>query len=46
MPYTVIYPNGTEQKFHIRGVAELYASLYQGRVVGAPQLTIVERKAA
>lgn len=41
MPYTVIYPNGTEQKFYIRSVAEIYANLYKGRVVGKPQLKIV-----
>jgi hypothetical protein len=46
MPYTVIYPNGTEQKFYIRSVAEMYAAVNKGRVVGRPQLTIVERKAA
>ena len=46
MEYTVVYPNGTEQKFYIRGVAEMYAQINGGRVVGKPQLTLVERKAA
>jgi hypothetical protein len=46
MPYTVIYPNGTQQQFYIRSVAELYQTINGGRIVGVPQLTIVERKAA
>jgi hypothetical protein len=46
MPYTVIYPNGTQQQFYIRSVAEMYANINGGRIVGVPQLTIVERKAA
>ena len=46
LEYTVVYPNGTEQKFYIRGVAEMYAQINGGRVVGKPQLTLVERKAA
>ena len=46
MPYTVIYPNGTEQKFNIRAVAELYAQINGGRVVGKPQLILVDKLAA
>ncbi len=46
MEYTVIYPNGTEQKFYIRSVAELYARINGGRVVGKPQLVLVDRLAA
>lgn len=46
MEYTVIYPNGTEQKFYIRGVAELYATINGGRVVGRPELKLVDKLAA
>ena len=46
MEYTVIYPNGTQQQFYVRAVAEMYAAINRGRVVGRPQLTIVERRAA
>ena len=46
MPYTVIYPNGTEQKFYVRSVAEMYARLHGGRVVGKPQLILVDKLAA
>ena len=46
MEYTVIYTTGREQKFYIRGVAEMYASLYGGRVVGVPQLKLVDKLAA
>jgi hypothetical protein len=46
MEYTVIYPNGTQEKFHIRAVAELYASNKGGRVVGKPVLKLVDRLAA
>jgi len=46
MEYTVIYPSGQQQQFYLRSVAELYASLHKGRVVGKPTLTVVERKAA
>lgn len=42
MEYTVVYPNGTEEKFYIRAMAELYASNKGGRVVGKPQLKIVD----
>lgn len=46
MNYTVIYPDGTQEKFHIRAVAELYASNKGGRIVGKPQLVLVDRLAA
>ena len=46
MPYTVIYPNGTEQKFYVRSVAEMYAKIHGGRVVGVPQLKLVDKLAA
>jgi hypothetical protein len=46
MSYTVIYPNGTQQQFYIRSVAEMYAQIGGGRVVGKPQLKLVDRLAA
>ena len=46
MEYTVIYPNGSSQKFYIRAVAEMYASINGGRVVGRPELKLVDRLAA
>ena len=46
MEYTVIYPNGTTMKFYVRAVAELYASINGGRVVGKPELKLVDKKAA
>jgi hypothetical protein len=46
MEYTVKYPNGTEQKFYIRSVAEMYAKINGGRVVGDPQLKLVDKLAA
>ena len=46
MEYTVVYPNGTEQKFYIRSVAEMYAQIRGGRVVGKPQLILVDKLAA
>jgi hypothetical protein len=46
MGYTVIYPNGTEQKFYVRAVAEMYAKNGGGRVVGKPQLILVDKLAA
>jgi hypothetical protein len=46
MSYTVLYPNGTQQQFYIRSVAEMYAQLRGGRVVGKPQLKLVDRLAA
>lgn len=46
MEYTVIFPNGTTMKFYVRAVAELYASINGGRVVGRPELKLVDKKAA
>jgi hypothetical protein len=46
MEYTVIYPNGTEQKFYLRSVAELYATINGGRIVGKPELKLVDKLAA
>jgi hypothetical protein len=46
MAYTVVYPNGTEQKFYVRAVAEMYASINGGRVVGKPELKLVDKLAA
>jgi hypothetical protein len=46
MEYTVVYPNGTTQKFYIRSVAEMYAQINGGRVVGVPQLKLVDKLAA
>jgi len=41
MNYLVIYKDGTEQYFYIRGMAEMNARLYDGRVVGKPKLTLI-----
>ena len=41
MKYIVIYSDGTEQMFYIRGMAEMNARLYDGRVVGKPTLRLV-----
>jgi hypothetical protein len=46
MAYTVVYPNGTTQQFYIRSVAEMYAQINGGRVVGVPQLKLVDKLAA
>ncbi len=46
MEYTVIYPNGTQQQFYIRSVAEMYARINGGRVVGKPELKLVDKLAA
>lgn len=46
MEYTVIYPNGSSQKFYIRSVAEMYAQIRGGRVVGRPELKLVDKLAA
>jgi len=46
MAYTVIYPNGTQQQFYIRSVADMYARINGGRVVGKPQLILVDKLAA
>jgi len=46
MPYTVVYPNGTQQQFYVRAVAEMYAQIRGGRVVGVPHLILVDKRAA
>lgn len=46
MAYTVVYPNGTEQKFYIRSVAEMYAQTHGGRLKGPPELKLVDKLAA
>jgi hypothetical protein len=46
MAYTVIYPNGRQQEFYVRAVAEMYANINGGRVVGKPQLILVDKLAA
>jgi len=46
MEYTVVYPNGTQEKFYVRAVAEMYAGLKGGRVVGKPELKLVDKLAA
>ena len=44
--YTLIKANGEQMKFTVRAVAELYQSLYGGRIVGKPQLKLVDKLAA
>ena len=46
MEFTVVYPNGTQQKFYVRAVAEMYAAINGGRVVGKPELKLVDKLAA
>lgn len=46
MNYTLIMPNGKEMKFHLRSVAELYQTINGGRIVGKPELKLVDRLAA
>jgi hypothetical protein len=46
MEYTVIYATGRTQKFYVRSVAEMYAKINGGRVVGPPQLKLVDKLAA
>ncbi len=46
MEYTVVYPDGSQQQFYVRSVAEMYAQIRGGRVVGRPQLILVDRLAA
>ena len=46
MPFTVIYPNGTQQQFYIRSVAEMYARINGGRIAGPPDLKLVDKLAA
>ncbi len=46
MEYTVIFPSRPAMKFYLRSVAELYAGIYGGRVVGKPELKWVDKLAA
>ena len=46
MEYTVVYPNGTSMKFYLRSVAEMYANINGGRLVGPPELKLVDKLAA
>lgn len=46
MNYTLIKPNGTEMKFFLRSVAELYQQINGGRIVGKPELKLVDKLAA
>ena len=46
MEYTVVYPNGTSMKFYLRSVAEMYAKINGGRLVGPPELKLVDKLAA
>jgi hypothetical protein len=46
MSYTLIKPNGTEMKFYLRETAMLYLKIHGGRIVGPPQLTVVNKIAA
>jgi len=40
--YTVVYLDGTQQSFYIRGYAEMQVRLYGARIVCAPTLTLVK----
>jgi hypothetical protein len=46
MPYTLIMENGREMKFYLRSVAELYQRINGGRLVGPPDLKLVDKIAA
>lgn len=46
MEYTLIMPNGREMKFYLRAVAEMYQTIHGGRIVGRPNLKLVDRLAA
>ena len=46
MNYTLILPSGREMKFYIRSAAELYQRLNGGRIVGVPELKLVDTLAA
>ena len=46
MNYTLIKPNGDTMKFYLRSVAELYQQIHGGRIVGVPELKLVDRLAA
>jgi hypothetical protein len=46
MEYTLILPSGREMRFYLRSVAELYQTINGGRIVGRPELKLVDRLAA
>ena len=48
MEYTLIKPNGTEMKFYLLEMAELYQSIYGGRILykDRPMLKLVDKLAA
>jgi hypothetical protein len=46
MKYTLILPDGTKMKFFLREMAELYHMTRGGRLVGPPQLKLVDKLAA
>ena len=46
MPYTLIKPDGTEMKFYLRAVAEMYQRINGSRIVGPPDLKLVDKLAA
>ena len=46
MPYTLIMPSGRRMQFYVRAVAEMYQTINGGRLVGPPDLRLVDRLAA
>ena len=46
MEYTLILPNGQKMQFYVRSVAEMYQRIKGGRIVGRPELKLVDKRAA
>ncbi len=48
MEYTLIKPNGTEMKFYLLAMAEMYQQINGGRILyqGRPMLKLVDKLAA
>lgn len=46
MNYTLILPSGRQMQFYLRSVAELYQTINGGRIVGRPDLKLVDKRAA
>ena len=48
MEYSLIKPNGTEMKFYLLEMAEMYQTIYGGRILfrGRPMLKLVDKLAA
>lgn len=46
MEYTLVLPNGKIMQFYVRSVAEMYQRINGGRLVGRPELKVVDLKAA